>query len=167
MNPNLHPALVEAYATAPAAVAHVHTLELRHESMSEPLYLVQGFLHRDMKITTGGSFKKFRACAFNFTLPATDDGGLQELTLTMDNANNRVSDFCESAMNFPAPVEIYYRPFLSTDLETPLMDPPLRLFLKDVSISEAQVSGRAVPVDFLNLKFPTELYTTPRFPSLG
>lgn len=166
MNTNLHPALVEAYAIAPAGVAHIHTLELRHESMSEPLYLVQGFFHKQIKIETGGTFKKFRACGFNFTLPATDDGGLQELTLTMDNANNRVSDFCESAMNFPAPVEIYYRPYLSTDLETPLMEPPLRLFLKDVTVSESQVSGRAVPVDFLNLKFPTELYDSERFPPL-
>lgn len=167
MNPNLHPALVEAYAIAPAAVSYVHTIELRHESMSEPLYLVQGFLHKEIKIATGGDFKKFRACAFNFTLPATDEGGLQELTLTMDNTNNRVSDFCESAMTFPAPVEIYYRPYLSNDLETPLMDPPLRLFLQDVEVSEAQVTGRAVPVDFLNLKFPTELYMVPRFPSLS
>jgi hypothetical protein len=166
MNPNLHPALVEAYAIAPAGVAHVHTLELRHESMSEPLYLVQGFFHRQIKTEVGGAFINFRACAFTFTLPATDDGGLQELTLTMDNANNRVSDFCESAMNFPAPVEIYYRPYLSTDLETPLMDPPLRLFLQSVTVSEAQVSGRAVPVDFINLKFPTELYDSTRFPPL-
>jgi len=166
MNPNLHPALVEAYAIAPASVSHVHTLELRHANMSEPLYLVQGYFHKQIKPVAGGAWQEFRACAFNFTLPATDEGGLQELTLTMDNANNRVSDFCESAMQFPAPVEIYYRPYLSTDLATPLMDPPLRLFLKDVVVSESQVSGRAVPVDFLNLKFPTELYTNPRFPAL-
>lgn len=166
MNPNLHPALVEAFAIAPADVSHVHTLELRHVSMSEPLYLVQGFFHKEIKTEVGGPFHKFRACAFNFTLPATDDGGLQELTLTMDNANNRVSDFCESAMNFPAPVEIYYRPYLSTDLETPLMDPPLRLFLQSVTVSEAQVSGRAVPVDFINLKFPTEIFDSERFPPI-
>lgn len=166
MNENLHPALVEAYAIAPASVAHIHTIELRHQSMSEPLYLVQGFFHKNMKIVAGGAFIKFRACGFNFTLPATDDGGLQELSLTIDNANNRVSDFCESAMIFPAPVEIYYRPYLSTDLTTPLMNPPLRLFLKDVTVSESQVSGRAVPVDFLNLKFPTELYDSSRFPPL-
>lgn len=167
MNPNLHPALVEAYAIAPAAVAHVHTLELRHESMSEPLYLVQGFFNREIKIASGGAFKQFRACAFNFTMPTTDEGGLQELTLTIDNTLNRVSDFCEQAMNFPAPVEIYYRPYLSTDLETPLMDPPLRLFLREIELGEAQVTGRATPCDYLNLKFPVELYSNPRFPSFA
>jgi hypothetical protein len=166
MNPNLHPALVEAYAIAPASVSHVHTLELRHESLSEPLYLVQGYFHKEIKTDPSGPYHNFRACAFNFTLPATDDGGLQELTITLDNANNRVSDFCENAMNFPAPVEILYRPYLSTDLTTPLMNPPLRLFLENVTVSEAQVSGRAVPVDFLNLTFPTELFDSVRFPPL-
>lgn len=165
MNDTLAEALKEAYALAPASVHHVHSLEVYHPSMSEPLYLVQGFFHRLLKLETG-STKKFRACAFDFTLPATDDGGLQELNLVIDNANNRVSDFCEQAMNFPAPVEILYRPYLSTDLETPLMTPPLRLFLLNVTVGEAQVSGRAVPVDFLNLKFPTELYNGSRFPQL-
>jgi hypothetical protein len=167
MNENLHPALVEAYAIAPAQVAHIYTLELRHDAMSEPLYLVQGYFHKELKISPTGDFIKFRACAFNFTLPATDEGGLQELTLVLDNTNNQVSDFCESAMNFPAPVEIYFRPYLSTDPENPLMDPPLRLFLKDVQVSEAQVTGRAAPADFLNLKFPTEIYSSPRFPPLS
>jgi hypothetical protein len=164
-NDHLHPALVEAYAIAPANVAYLHTLELSHPSMSRPLYLVQGFFHKQMRLESG-AWTKFRACAFNFTLPATDDGGLQELSITIDNADNRVSDFCESAMDFPAPVEILYRPYLSSDLETPLMDPPLRLFLLGVTVSEAQVSGRAVPVDFLNLKFPTEIYNSVRFPPL-
>lgn len=165
MNDTLHPALIEAYAIAPADVAHIHTLQLYHPSMSEPMYLVQGFFHKELRLETG-VLKKFRATAFNFTLPATDDGGLQELTVTFDNSENRVSDFCEAAMDFPSPVEILYRPYLSNDPDTPLMDPPLRLFLLNVTVSEAQVSGRAVPVDFLNLKFPTELYNSVRFPPL-
>lgn len=165
MNDTLHPALVEAYAIAPSEVAYLHTLELSHPSMSEPLYLIQGFFNKQLKLESGAT-KEFRACAFNFTLPATDDGGLQELNITIDNADNRVSDFCESAMDFPAPVEILYRPYLSNDPNTPLMNPPLRLFLLGVTVSEAQVSGRAVPVDFLNLKFPTQLYDSVRFPPL-
>lgn len=165
MNPTLEDALIEAYATAPAGVAHVATIELRSSRMSDSLYLVQGFFHREMRLETG-TLKTFRACAFDFKLPATDEGGLQEMTITMDNAGNRVSDFCKAAALSPTPVEIWFRPYLSTDLETPLMDPPLRLFLKDITISEAQVSGRADPVDFLNLKFPTQLYTSDRFPDL-
>ena len=164
MNPLLEEALKEAYASAPAAVTHIHTLELRHPSMSEPLYLVQGFFHKELMV--GGSWRTFRACAFDFKLPATDDGGLQEMTLSFDNVNNRVSDFCEAAMELPAPVEVYYRPYLSTDPETPQMNPPLRLFFLNATVNSTQVTGRCVPADFLNLKFPTELYDSSRFPRL-
>ena len=163
MNPNLHPALIEAYAVAPASVAQIHTLVIYHSSMNEKLYLVQGFMNRSIKVD--GEFQNFRACAFDFTLPSTTDGGLQELNVTIDNSNNRVSDFCEAAMDFPAPVEIYYRPYLSNDLATSLMEPPLRLFLKNVTVSESQCSGRATQVDFNNLKFPTEIYDS-NFPPL-
>lgn len=165
MNETLSAALKEAYALAPASVSYIHTLELRHISMSEPLFLVQGFLHQRLKLETG-AWKTFRACAFDFKLPAVEDSGLQELSITIDNTNNRVSDFCEQAMLFPAPIELYYRPYLSTDLETPQMDPALRLYLLNVKVSESQVSGRAAQVDFVNLKFPTEKYNSTRFPVL-
>ena len=164
-NTTLADALKEAYALAPAGQNHIHTMQITHPSMSESLFIFQGYFHKQLKLETG-VWRKFRASAFDFTLPATDDGGLQELNIVIDNANNRVSDFCETAMNFPAPVEILYRPYLPSDLETPLMNPPLRLFLLDVTVSEAQVAGRAVPVDFLNLRFPTELYNSARFPQL-
>lgn len=163
MNDSLEDAIKEAYALAPSEVTYFHTLELYHERMSEPLYLVQGFQHQELTLETE-EVVVFRATAFNFTLPATDEGGLQELTLSIDNVENQVSDFCEEAMLFPSAVQIKYRPYLSTDKTAPQMDPPLRLFLLNIKISEAQISGRAVPVDFLNLKFPTEKYNSNRFP---
>lgn len=165
MNTALEEAIKEAYALAPASVSFVHTLELRHDRMSEPLYLVQGFRNREITLEDA-STHVFRATAFDFTLPATNEGGLQELNITIDNIENRVSDFCKDALAFPTPVTIIYRPYLSTDLSTPQMSPPLRLFLLNVKISDGTVSGRAVPVDFLNLKFPTVLYTSPQFPAL-
>jgi hypothetical protein len=165
MNQNLHPALIEAYAIAPSDVVHIHTLEFRHDSMSAPLYLVQGFFNRELT-TEDRVVREFRACGFEFTLPATDDGGLQELVLTLDNTNNRVSDFCEAAMAFPTHMQVLYRPYLSSDPTTPLMDPPLRLFLLSASVNEAQVTCRASTADFINLKFPTELYGSDRFPPL-
>lgn len=165
MNTALEEAIKEAYALAPANVSFLHTLELYHERMSESLYLVQGF--RNIEVTLEDATERvFRAIAFDFTLPATNEGGLQELSITIDNVENRVSDFCKEALLFPSPVTIIYRPYLSTDLTTPQMNPPLRLFLLNVKISDAVVSGRAVPVDFLNLKFPTTLYTSPQFPAV-
>lgn len=165
MNETLSEAIKEAYAIAPASVCVEHTIEIRHASMSEPLYLIQGYFHKQLKLETGET-KTFTACAFDFRLPATDEGGLQEMEIVIDNVDNRVGDFCEQTMAFPEPVEILYRPYLSTDPDTPQMDPPLRLFLLNAKVGETQVSGRAAPVDFLNLKFPTEYYDAGRFPRL-
>ena len=165
MNTALEEAIKEAYALAPAGVVYYHTLEFYHERMSESIYVVQGFRHQVLTLENDQD-KTFLAMAFDFTLPATNEGGLQELNLVVDNVENRVSNFCKEAVLFPAPVEVIYRPYLSTDTSGPQLDPPLRLFLLNVRIADAQVSARAVPADFLNLKFPTELYDSRRFPVL-
>lgn len=165
-NPLLEEAIKEAYALAPASVSHIHSIELRHEAMDESLFLVQGYLNRELTLEDA-SVETFVAMPFDLTLPKTDDGGTQELTLTVDDVDGRASAFCEAAMAFPAPVEIYYRPYLSTDLTAPQMNPPLRLFLLNVTITAGKVSGRAVPVDFVNISFPSEKYNRREFPALG
>lgn len=166
MNNTLDAAIKEAYALAPSSVAHVHTIELRHASIVQSLYLVQGYQNRQLTLETS-EVVIFKACPFQFTLPQVSESGLQELNLTIDNVGGRASDFCELAMNFPTPVEIYYRPYLSTNLLEPKMNPPMRLFLTNVSISDAQVSGVASQTDFLNLQFPSVDYTRNLFPALG
>jgi len=166
MNPALSEAIKEAYALAPATVSHIHTIELQHDSLTHPLRLVQGFLNRELTTVEDG-LVEFIACPFEFLLPTVDDKGLTELQLTIDNVDNLASDFCEAAMNFPTPVRVLYRPYLSTDLNTPQMDPPLTLYLLNVVVDETRVSGRAVPADYLNMRFPTENYTRRNFPGIN
>ncbi len=166
MNTALDEAIKEAYALAPATVAHVHSLEIRHPSIVESLYIVQGFQNRNLTLETA-EVKTFTAIPFAFTLPPSNDSGLQELTLTIDNVGNKVAEFLELAMNFLEPVQVLYRPYLSTDLTEPKWNPPLRLFFTNATVSETQVSGRAAPADFLNRDFLSELYTRTLFPSLG
>lgn len=166
MNPALDEAVKEAYALAPASVSHVHSLELRHPSIESSLYIVQGFQNRELTLETS-EVKIFKAVPFAFTLPGNNETGLQELSLTIDNIDNQASDFLELAMNFPRPVEVYYRPYLSNDLTSPKLNPPLRLFFTNAVVSDTQVSGRAAPADFLNRGFLSELYTRRLFPSLG
>lgn len=165
MNQTLEPELLEAYALAKSNNIVIHSIEIRHESIEDSLFFVQGFRSQDL--TVDGDVKTFQPLGFNLTLPATDDGGIQELTLTLDNVGNQVSDFCEQALGYSTPVEIFYRPYLSSDKTNCLMDPALRLFLLDVQITVSQVSGRAVPVDFLNISFPSEDYVRSRFPGLS
>ncbi len=64
-------------------------------------------------------------------------------------------------------MEVVYRPYLSDDLTQPQMDPPLVLYLKEIQVNTYQVTGRATFMDIVNKRFPSELYTRLRFPSLG
>jgi hypothetical protein len=161
---NLSLALQEAYAMAKTDVVIINTLEIRHVSITDPIAQA----HKNIMLTLEtGQEVLFEAMPFVFTPPQTGENGIQELTLAIDNIDLRVSDFVEVASMFPAPVEVLYRPYLESDPTTPQMIPPLRLFLKDVTITATQVSARATMGDLINRKFPRELYTRDRFPSIG
>ena len=65
------------------------------------------------------------------------------------------------------PVKLTYRPYLSTDLTAPQLDPPLVLNVTDVKADVFKVTARATFADLLNKKHPLQMYTRARFPSLG
>jgi len=63
-------------------------------------------------------------------------------------------------------IEVTYRPYLSTDLDGPQMDPPITLILTEVEADVFRVTGRARMLDIGNKAFPAETYTAKRFPGL-
>ena len=109
----------------------------------------------------------FEPVGFRFRLPGAGDNGLQELSISIDNVDRRLSDFIDLVKDFNTPVTLTYRPYLSSDTSGPQMIPPLKLYLRDVVITPFEVNGRATFADVINKKFPSELYTRSRFPSLG
>ena len=165
-NPTLEDAIKEAYAIAPTQKTLVHTLEVRQEAVQTTVYLVQSRRQIIAKDETGVN-RTFEPCGFQFTLPPVTEEGYQFLNVAIDNINRRVTTFVEIAKSSPVPVQLIYRPFLSDDLlGGPQMNPPLRLYLKDVSVTAMQVTGRATFLDLVNKIFPSELYTRDRFPTL-
>lgn len=165
-NDSLSDAIKEAYALAPSNVAALETLQLYHPGLGDAIFIVKNRTDLTMKLETGESVL-FTGCGFSMALPASGDGGVQELTLTIDNVDRRISNFLKAASNFQTPVEVTYRPYLSNDLETPQMNPPLSLYLTDVSVNLFSISGKANFGDLVNKKFPNDYYTRSRFPSLG
>lgn len=167
MNESLNEAIKEAYALAPSDEVPLETLELCHPSVAGgSLYLIN---QREPFTLTleNGEQKIFEPVGFQFALPAAGDNGRQDMQLSIDNVDRRISDFIEKAKNYYEPVKVYYRPYLSSDLTTPQMNPPLSLSLQDVSITAQTIAGRASFADVLNRKFPEEYYTRKRFPSLA
>jgi len=165
MNDSLQDALKEAYALAPATKAIIHTLEIRQDGVQDPVYIAQS-RRNVVAFDETNTERTFIPCGFSFTLPPSNEEGVRSLSIAIDNIDRRVTDFVELAKSEVEPVKVIYRPYLSDDLSQPQMIPPLVLFLKDVSISNFQVTGRASFMDIVNKKFPSELYTRARFPTL-
>jgi hypothetical protein len=165
MNPALQEAIKEAYASAPANQCILHTLEIRQRGIQARIFLVRSL--REITATLeDGNQQLFEPSGFNFSLPVSDNQGFQSLNISIDNIGLRVSDFCNRAVEQRVTVEIVYRPYLSTDLSAPQMNPPLLLYLKDVKVTSVQVTGRATFMDIINKHFPSELYIRDRFPTL-
>lgn len=200
-DPSLSEAIKEAYASAPADVAILHTIELRHPNFTEPVRVVLNYPDTETWLAlkpvevqavldalpdaearsrvglvarleasapaNGGEYVAFVALAFDFELPAVESVAVPEIQLTVDNVDREISRQLELAVQGEDLVEVTYRPFLSTDIDGPDMDPPLTMTLSDVDVTPLRVTGRARLVNFGNKAFPSELYTAKRFPGLA
>lgn len=159
-------AIKEAFAIAPTNVVAYDTLEFRQLGVQDPIFMV-----RARKSLTAfdefGVERTFEPVGFQFSLPASNEEGFRSLNIAVDNIDRRVADFVALAKDSDVPIQVIYRPYLSNDLSAPQMDPPLILFLKDAQLNKYQALGRATFMDIINKKFPSELYTRDRFPSLG
>lgn len=166
MNASLTDAIKEAFSVAPAHQVILNTLQIRQEGVQNSIYLVQA---RRPLIATDedGVERTFEPCGFQFSLPPSNEEGFQSLNVAIDNVGRRLKEFIDAAKSEPVPVEAIYRPYLSDDLTQPQMVPPLVLYLKDLKVVGSQVTGRATFMDVVNKKFPWQLYTRERFPSLG
>jgi Domain of unknown function (DUF1833) len=160
----LSAAIREAYATAQTNLVYLDTLSISNPAV-ETLYLVRDRKDYDLTLEDGTTHH-FIATGFRFTLPAAGDNGVQDLNLAIDNIDRRPSDFIKAVLSNNDPVQVVFRPYISSDLTKPQMNPPLILFLRDIQINAVEISGRATFADVLNRKFLSELYTRRRFPAL-
>jgi hypothetical protein len=166
MNTALQEAIREAYVCVPSSVVIHETLQIRQTGVQSSVFLVRSIIGITAKLESG-VWQTFEPCGFKFTLPPTDGTGAPSVTVQIDNVGRRVLAFIEAAKSSKVPVELLYRPYISTNLEVPQMNPPLVLFLKEIQVTSLIVTGRATFMDLINRKFPSQLYTRDRFPTLG
>ena len=87
-----------------------------------------------------------------------------EITLTLDNVSREIVRYLDTAAESQSVIEVTYRPYMSTDLEGPRMDPPIHLVLTEVEADIFRVTGRARMLDVGNKTFPGVTYTAKTFP---
>lgn len=177
MDDTLSQALKEAYASAPSDVVILHCLEFRHpnfvDELNQPTAIRVVLDHADHSCKLESSaplspsqYVTFIKFAFDFQLPEVQNSAVPEIVITMDNVSREIEDNLALAAASPYKVEVTYRPYLSTDLTAPQMDPPLTLTLTHVEADDFRVTARASYGDASNKAFPSELYTASRFPGL-
>ncbi len=173
----LEQALKEAYASAPQDRVIFDTLEIRHRAFRDDsglptaIRVVIGYedisacLEGDAPLN-GGEYVDFIAGAFRFKLSGFEEGKVPELAITVDAIDQSVIGHIESAIADPSPIEVTYRPYLSTDLSKPQMNPPITMELTKVTANGFSISGTASLSDVHNWPFPFEKYLPSRFPGL-
>jgi len=139
-NPALSEAIREAYASAPSDVVILHTLELRHpgfvDENNQPIAIRIVRDHQDLTARleptaplNGGAMVQFIALGFELELPPVNTAPVPEISVTIDNVSRELIRHLDAAVESSEKIEITYRPYLSTDLEGPQMDPPITLTL--------------------------------------
>jgi hypothetical protein len=168
----LSAAIKEAYATAPAGEVILHTLEFRHQNFTTPIRVVRDF--NDLTATLESTAPlnpsaavTFIAFNFEFQLPEVQHSAVPEIIISIDNVSPEIEQNLAIAVASPYPIYVTYRPFLSTDLSAPQMNPPLTLTVTHIEATDFRVTARATFGDMSNRQFPNKDYTVAGFPGLG
>ena len=170
-NTALSQAIKEAYAAAPSNVVTLHTLEFRHPAFSTPLRVVLDHVDHTCTLEVDapadpGAAILFVGYSFDIVLPTVDGGAAPEVMITIDNVSQEIEDSINAALATTDKVLVTYRPYLSTDLTAPAMNPPMTLTITSISATQFQLTARAQLGDYANKAFPGDDYTPARFPGL-
>jgi hypothetical protein len=203
-DPALSAAIREAYASAPADVIVLHTLEIWHpafveDGIAKPIRVVRNFEDTATWLALGGAgvqavldgldeearrkvgliarleagaprdaglLVPFVALGFELELPPVDTIPVPEIVVTLDNVGREIAKHLDAAAVSQERIEVTYRPYLSTDIEGPQMDPSMTMTLSEVEVDVFRVTGRARVLDIGNKAFPSEIYTIRKYPGL-
>lgn len=193
----LSQALKEAYASANPKDIIYHTIEIRHDTFTQPLRVVLGnrpFYGKleDSAPENPGEVVYFAPYSFDFTKPEVGPNGIPQMEIVIDNVSREISSALEGAVASMELVEITYREFFSEwvydaaeymdddyyqedyyvsgidslsngELQN---DPPLTMYITDVTSTIFNVRGVCRFPDLANKKFPTVAYEAETFRGL-
>jgi hypothetical protein len=169
----LSEAIKEAYATVPVGRVIYHTLEIWHDVLTDPIYIVQGWAAIDARIEAGatrnaGDLVTFIAMAFDVIPPDQESASLPECTITIDNVSQELIGPLDAATTTQTPVAVIYRAYLDDALDDgPENDPPAEMQLKSVNITPTRITATAGFPNLLAMLFPKTTYDAEAFPGLG
>lgn len=158
--------LKEIYASAPTDKRYVETLELTHSQFSKRWLICNELISWDF-VDENGAPLTFQPLPFGVKLPNQDNGGSQELVISIANTGLEMMDELEAAQTIPTEnIQCIYRIYKDTVNTAPQIDPPIRLSISDVTADIETISATASRFDILGRAFPTVIYHPEDFPGL-
>lgn len=174
-------ALEEAYASAPAKVVILRTLEFWHPSFDVPARVVRDhgtLLSEDPEVfgheltleiaapRDAGESVVFVAAAFGATPPGSEENVIPQMTLTVDGVPGDLAEALKNSTAEPGEVEVIYREYFASDPTGPLyvLD---GLTLSRTNATMVKVTGKAGFEDPTAKSFPGTTYNSNDYPSLA
>lgn len=172
MDPTLKQAVREAYASAPAGVVALATLEMRHPAFTQPLRAVKDNKDWQFRLEASapvdaGQLVQFQQLNFDIEHPEMSSVGVADLQIAIDNVDPAISLQVMAASKSTEPVVCTLRVYLSTDPSGPQNDPPIHFTLRQVSVDVYKVSGVCDLGDFKNRPTPYDVYSIDTHPGLA
>jgi len=115
--------------------------------------------------TESGDLVTYIACGIEFSLPARNEDGTQDLKFVLCNIDGVVSTEIRSSLETLSSARIIFRKYIDTDLSAPA-EPPYSMPVKGGSWTSLTVSITAGFKNILDYSWPRYRYTLPDFPGL-
>lgn len=154
------------------------TLEFRHPAFIDasgnpaPVRVVADFndlvarLEGDAPLNAGEDVT-FIGVAFDFALPAMEEGQAPQVDIVVDGASGVMIEHLENAVAQTQQVEVTYRRFLASNPAAGPQDgEPLTLYIASAQVTLTRVTLTATLTDIHNSSFPADVYRPDVFPGL-
>lgn len=162
----------EALVSADSSVVILDTIEVYHSAFpgAVPIRLVNDFDSHTATLEASAPINPsqpvlFTAGFFEFFAPKRTSTSYTPARLVIGNVD-RVLETLAYARCSGEPIQVIYRPYLSTDLTAPQIDPPLKLSLINTNATLQQVTGTLAAPTIVGRRHPSDIITPQRFPGL-
>ncbi len=177
---DLPPEWREAMAAAPANRVDLVTLELVHpaflDGSGNPVSIraVHDTQDRTFTLEAGaplnaGQAATFTAIPFSFGWPSQAEGQTGEVSIKIDNIGREIMPYAEDAAASQSPLQIIIR-LIVVDLTAGTVfyaGTPFKLVMRDITIADDAVQGRASGADLANIQTLRLAYDLQQYPGLA
>jgi hypothetical protein len=160
--------LAAVYGSAPTYKYYIETMSLHHRGFEGGVRYITNQVGGWVGLLETGGQATYEYVPFVAVPPKEEEQSALSLQVAIDNCSRELINELERAAGQPEkPMTVYYRVYLSDDPNTVQNDPPLRLDVANVNVTQEAVAFTASLTNLRRKPFPKMLYTTDLYPGLA